>query len=87
MFHPVFLKFFFEPGRSAPIGILPAVVRQHLFGYPIFRDAGSVTLDHIFGGLTPEQPKARYIPGIIIQISDEIGVFPGKPERHDIALP
>jgi hypothetical protein len=44
MFYPVFFHFLFKPGLAPPVGVLPAVVRQHLFGHPILGNPPPVGL-------------------------------------------
>lgn len=62
----VLLQFHLETGLSPPIGILPAVVRQHLFGRFIFGLGLAVHFQHMLASMTAEQIAAYYIPGIII---------------------
>ncbi|MDD5533664.1 MAG: hypothetical protein PHC52_12795 [Syntrophales bacterium] len=87
MLHPVLLELALEPARSPPSRILPAIVRQHLLGRAVLAHRPPVDLDHAGPSLAPEQVHSRDVPGIIVDISDQIRVLVPQLERKDIALP
>jgi len=85
--HPVLLELTLEPARPPPGRVLPAVVRQHLLGRPILAHRPPVDLDHVGTGLAPEQVHSCDVPGIIVDIPNQICVLVTQLERKDIALP
>ena len=87
MLDPVFFKFLFKPGGASPIGILAAVVGEHLFGHAVFAHGPAIGLDHILGRLAAVKSQTGNVAAIIIQIANEIGVLTVQAEGQDIALP
>jgi len=87
MLDPVFFKLLFEPSLPPPVGVLPAVVGQHLprnavLGYP-----STVDLKDVFGRLAAVQSQGGDVTAVIIDEADQIGVVAPQPEGHDVALP
>ena len=95
----VALQFLLELGLAMPTSILPPVVRQHLPGHPMGAHAPPEHLQHILGRLAPEDFQGRYVPGMIVDEPDQVGIparskpfgwadrFPSKFEGKDVALP
>ena len=87
MFDPIFGQLFFEPGGAPPVGVLPTVVGEHLFGNTIFANGLSIRLDHVFSRLAAVKPHGCDIAAVVIDVADQIGIFTRQSEGHDIALP
>ena len=51
MFDTVFLQLLLEAGLAPPVGVLSAIVRQHLLGNPVLANPAAVSLKHVLGGL------------------------------------
>jgi hypothetical protein len=51
MFDPVLLQLLLEAGLAPPVGVLPAVVGQHLLGNPVVGYCPAVGLEHVLCGL------------------------------------
>ena len=51
MFDTVFLQLLLEAGLPPPVGVLSAIVRQHLLGDPVVGHRPAVGLKHVLGGL------------------------------------
>jgi len=83
----VLFHLFLEAGLAAPVRILPAIVGEHLFGNAIFGDTAAVGLQDMGCGLTAIKPQAGDIPGVVVNITDQIGVLTTQPESHYVALP
>ena len=84
---PVLGQFLFEAGRSPPVGILPAVVGEHLLGYAIFTHGAPVGLDHVLGRLAAVKPQPSDVAAVVVDIPDQVGVLTGQAKCQDIALP
>ena len=87
MLDAILLHLPFEAGLTAPVGILAAVIGQHLFGNAVLGDTPAVGLQHVFGGLTAVQPQGGDVAAVVVHKADQVGVAPGQAEGHDIALP
>jgi hypothetical protein len=83
----VFFHLLFETGLAPPVRILPAVVREHLFGNAVLGNTSPVGLQHVGGGLAAVQPQRSDIPAVIVYEADQVGVATRQPEGHDVALP
>lgn len=84
---PVFLELGLEAADPAPVGVLAAVVGEHLFGGLVFADGDAVDLDHGGGGGAAEQVRAHDEAGVIVQEANEVGVAAAQPEGEDVRLP
>ena len=62
----ILLHLVLETRFPPPVGILPAIIRQHLLGRVIFGFGFAVHFQHMLAGMTAEQVTAHHIPGIII---------------------
>lgn len=85
--HPVLAQLLLEAARTAPGGILPAVVREHLTRHPILADGAPVEFDDGLGGLTAEQLRPDHEARIVIEVGNQIGVATPETEGEDVALP
>jgi hypothetical protein len=85
--HAVLFHLSFEAGLPSPIGVLAAIVGEHLPGNAVFGNTATVCLQHVFGGLTAIQPQAGNVAAVVIHEADQVSVAPCQPERHDVALP
>ena len=70
--HPVFLDLRLEPGRAAPVDVLTPLIGEHLLGNSVFGDRPSVDFDDTLGRLAAIQPQPGDIPGVIVQIPDQV---------------
>lgn len=84
---PVFFQFLLKPRRSPPVDILAAVVRQHLLRDPILRHGNPEDFKDMLRRLAAIHSHTGDIPGIIINVSDQIGCTTAQAKRMDIALP
>ena len=57
----VFLKLPFKPRLPAPVGVLPAIVCQHLAGQAILAYCSAIHFQHVLGRLTAIQPQPDHI--------------------------
>ena len=53
VFDPVLYQLPLKPGRSPPVRILPALVREHLLRDPILADRPTIHLQHLVRRLRP----------------------------------
>jgi hypothetical protein len=83
----VFFHLPLEPGLSSPVGVLPPVVGEHLFGYAVFGNTATVGLQNLFGRLTAIQTQGGDVSAIVIHKADQVRVSTRQPEGHDVALP
>ena len=58
VFDPVFFHLPLKPGFPPPVGVLPAVVGEHLPGNAVFSNPAAVSLQNVFGGLAAVKPQA-----------------------------
>jgi len=87
MLDAVLFHLLFETGFAPPVGVLSPVVGEHLFGNAVLGDAAPVGLQHVGGCLAAVQSQGGDIPAVVIHEADQVGVAPGQPEGHDVALP
>ena len=87
MLDPVLGKFFLETGSPSPVGILSSVVGEHLLGHTVLSNGPAVGLDHVLGGLAAVKSQAGDVAAVIVQVANQVGVFPGQTKRQDVALP
>ena len=83
----VFFHLSLEPGLSPPVGVLPAVVGEHLFGYAVFGNTAPVGLQYVFGRLTAVQTQGGDVSAIVVHKTDQVRVSTRQSEGHDVALP
>jgi hypothetical protein len=83
----VFFHLPFKPGLSSPVGVLSAVVGEHLFGYAVFTNPPPVGLQNVFGRLTAIQPQGGDVSAIVVHKTDQVRVSTRQPKGHDVALP
>jgi hypothetical protein len=76
-----------EAGLATPVGVLAPVVREHLFGNAVLGNAATVGLQHMGRCLAAVQLQGSDVAAVVIHKADQVGVAPGQPEGHDIALP
>jgi hypothetical protein len=84
---PVLLQLRLEFRGAPPVGVLAAVVRQHLLGGIEFADGGAVDGDHVLRGLAPEEVHPGDEAGIVVDETDQVGVPPAQAECEDVRLP
>jgi hypothetical protein len=70
-----------------PARVLPAVVREHLFGRIVLGGSTAVHLNDVLPRLAAEKLESRYIAGIIVDVPDQVGIVAAKAERKDVCLP
>jgi hypothetical protein len=87
VFDPVFLKLALKPGGAAPVGVLAAVVGEHLLGNTVFGDSPAVGFDYVLGGLAAVKTQPRNVSRVVVDKPDQVGVSASQPEGHDVALP
>ena len=87
MFDTVFLQLLLEAGLAPPVGVLPAIVRQHLLGDPVVGHRAAVGLKHMLGGLASVQPQGGHVAAVVVDEADQVGVVAPKPDGQDIGLP
>jgi len=84
---PVLLQLLLEPRGAPPVGVLPAVVGQHLLGHPVIADCSAEDLQHALGSLATVQAETHQVPGVIVHEGDDVRCLAAQPEGEDIALP
>jgi len=87
VFDSLFLQLLLEAGLATPVGVLPAVVGQHLFGDPVVGHRSPVGLKHVLGRLAAVQSQDGDVAAVIIDKADQVGVVAPQPDGQDIALP
>jgi len=85
--HPVLFEFGLEAADAAPVGVLAAVVGEHLLGRLELAHCHAIHFDHRVGRGAAEQVRAHDEPRVIIHEGDEIRVTSAQPEREDVGLP
>ena len=85
--HPVLLQLRLEFRGAPPVGVLAAVVRQHLLGRIEFTDGGAIYGDDVFRGLAPEEIQPGDEAGIIVDETDQVGIPASQAKGEDVGLP
>jgi hypothetical protein len=83
----VLLELRFKPRLPAPVGVLPAIVRQHLLGQAIFAHRPPIHFQHVLGGLTAIKPQPDQVAGVIVHEPNQIGILAADANRANVALP
>jgi hypothetical protein len=76
--NPVFLQLLLEAGLAWPVGVLPAVIGQHLLGDPVVGHLPAVGLQHMLGRLVAVQPQGRHVAAVIVDGADQVGVVTSR---------
>jgi len=71
---PILLHLTLEAGLAPPIGVLPAVVGEHLPRHTVVGYPATVGLQDMFGRLTAVQPQGGDVTAVIIHKADQIRV-------------
>jgi hypothetical protein len=87
VFDTVFLQLLLEARFAPPVGVLPAVVGQHLLGHPVLGYPSAVGLQHMLGRLAAVQPQGRHVAAVIVDEADQVGVVASQPDGQNVALP
>jgi hypothetical protein len=87
VFDPVFPQLLLKPGLAPPVGVLPAIVGQHLLGNPVLGHRPPVSLQHVLGRLAAVQPQGRHVAAVVVDEADQVGVVAPQPDGQDITLP
>jgi len=74
VFNPVFRQLLLKAGLAPPVGVLPAIVGQHLLGNSVLSHRPPVGLQHVLGGLAAVQPQGRHVAAVIVDEADQVGV-------------
>ena len=84
---PVFFHLPLEAGLSSPVGVLPAVVGEHLTRHTVLGSPPPVGLQYMFGGLAAVKTKAGDVTRVVVYKADQVGILTSQPKGHDVALP
>ena len=76
-----------EPRLAAPVGVLAAVVREHLPRHPVLARRPPVRLEHMLRRLAPVQAQPDDVPRVVVDVADQVRVLPAQTEREDVRLP
>ncbi len=76
-----------EARLAPPVGVLAAVVGEHLPGHTVFGNTPAIGLQHMGGRLAAVQSQGGDVAAVIVHEADQVGVASGQPEGHDVALP
>jgi hypothetical protein len=63
---PVFFHLPLEAGLSSPVGVLPAVVGEHLTRHPVLGNPPPIGLQHMLGGLAAVKTKAGDVTRVVV---------------------
>ena len=81
---PVLHQLPLKPGRSPPVRILPAPVREHLLRDPVLANRPAIHLQYLVRRLSPAQLQAHHVPRVVIDKPDQIGIAAPQTKREDI---
>jgi hypothetical protein len=87
VFDPVFLQFLLKAGLPPPVGVLPAVVGQHLLGHPVVGHRPAKGLQHVLGRLAAVQPQGGDVAAVVVDEADQVGVAAPQPDGQYVRLP
>jgi hypothetical protein len=87
VFDTVLLQLLLEAGLASPVGVLPAVVGQHLLGNPVLGHRPPVGLQHVLGRLAAVQPQRGDVAAVVVDEADQVGVVAPQPNGQNVALP
>jgi len=85
--HMILLQFLLKPRLAAPVGVLPAIVGEHLLGQAILAHRPPIHFQHMLGGLTAIQPQPHQVAGVIVHEPNQVGVLTTDANGADVALP
>ena len=87
VFDTVFLQLLLKPSLPPPVGVLPAVIGQHLLGNPVLGHRPPVGLKHVLGRLAAVQAQGCHVAAVIVDEADQVGVVASQPDSQNVALP
>lgn len=83
----IFLKFPFKARLATPVGVLAAIIRQHLLGQAILAHRPPIHFQHVLGSLAAIQPQSHHVARVIVHEPNQVGILAGDANRADVALP
>jgi hypothetical protein len=83
----ILLELRFKPRLPAPIGVLPAIVRQHLLGQAILAHRPPIHFQHVLGGLTAIESQPDQVARVIVHEPNQVGILTADANRANVALP
>jgi hypothetical protein len=83
----VLFHFRLETSHAAPVDILPAIIREHLFGWLIFRCRDAKHFQDVLGRVAAEQIGSHDKTRVVIHEADHVGIAAPEPEGEDVGLP
>jgi len=84
---PILLHLHLEFGLPPPVGVLAALIGEHLLGGRKFPRSDPIDIDDILCGLASEKIRAADEAGVVVHKRDEIRVLPSQAKGKDVALP
>ena len=80
-------QFFLEGRLPAPVGVLPAVVGQHLLWLAVLAHRTPVDLQHVLRRVAAVDAQTHDVAGVIIEKGDDVSHLPEDVVVRDVALP
>jgi hypothetical protein len=71
---PILFHLPLKAGFAPPVGVLAAVVGEHLLGNPVLGNGSAIGLQHMGCGLAAIQSKAGDVTGVVVNVADQVGV-------------
>jgi hypothetical protein len=83
----ILLQFLLKPRLAAPVGVLPAIVRQHLLGHAILRDSPPIHFQHVLRRLAAIQSQPDQVARVIVQEPNQVRILTAQANGANVALP
>jgi hypothetical protein len=83
----VFGQFPFKPRLATPVGVLPAIIRQHLLGNAKLARRPPIHFQDVLRRLAAKQSQPHDVAGMIINETDQIRVLTANANGANVALP
>jgi hypothetical protein len=85
--HVVAAKLRLELGDAPPVGVLPAVIGEHLLRWAVLPDRLAIHLQHVVGRLAAVEPERHDVAGVVVDEPDDKGISVKDRVDRDVALP
>lgn len=77
----------FKPRLATPVGVLPAIVRQHLLGNTKLARRPPIHFQHMLRRLAAIQSQPHQVPRVIVHEPNQVRILPTDANGANIALP
>lgn len=83
----ILLQGLLKPRLAAPVGVLPAIVGQHLLRQTKLTHRLSIDFQHVLRRLAAIQPQPDQVARVIVHEPNQVGILTAEANGANVALP